>query len=57
MVDGAAAMDDGAFEKTICTGPFSARTGTYDWNTSEDPAIRSVRLADHDTTGTELVTV
>ena len=56
MVDGAAAMGDGQFEKTIYTGLFSAHTGTYYWNTYEDPAVRSVRMADHDAAGTELVT-
>ena len=57
MVDGAAAMGDGQFEKTIYTGLFSARTSTYYWNTYEDPAIRSVALADHKPSGQELVVV
>lgn len=57
MVDGAAAMGSGEFEKTIYTGLFSSRTTTYSWNTYDDPAIRSVRLADHAPDGTELVVV
>ena len=55
MVDGCAAMGSGEFEKTIYTGLFSSRTTTYYWNTYEDPAIRSVAMADHDPDGTELV--
>lgn len=55
MVDGCAAMDSGEFEKTIYTGLFSSRTNTYYWNTYEDPAIRSVLMADHDPDGNELV--
>ncbi len=55
MVDGAAAMGSGEFEKTIYTGLFSSRTGTYYWNTYDDPAIRSVALADLGADGTELV--
>lgn len=57
MVDGSAAMGSGEFEKTIYTGLFSSRTATYSWNTYDDPAIRSVRLADHAPDGTELVVV
>jgi choloylglycine hydrolase len=55
MVDGCAAMGSGEFEKTIYTGLFSSRTTTYYWNTYDDPAIRSVALADHKPSGTELV--
>lgn len=57
MVDGCAAMASGEFETTIYTGLFSARTSTYYWNTYDDPAIRSVALADHDPGGDEVVTV
>ncbi|TNC51374.1 choloylglycine hydrolase [Mumia zhuanghuii] len=57
MVDGSAAMGSGDFEKTIYTGLFSSRTGTYYWNTYEDPAIHSVAMADHETDGTKLVVV
>jgi choloylglycine hydrolase len=55
MVDGAAAMDSGEFEKTIYTGLFSSRTASYYWSTYDDFAVRSVSLADHETDGTELV--
>ncbi len=55
MVDGCAAMDSGEFEKTIYTGLFSSQTATYYWNTYEDPAIRSVAMADYGSDGTELV--
>jgi len=57
MVDGAAAMGSGDFEKTIYTGLFSSRTTTYYWNTYDDPTIQSARLADHAPDGTEVVVV
>ena len=55
MVDGCAVMGSGEFEITVYTGLFSSRTTTYYWNTYEDPAIRSVAMADHAADGTELV--
>ena len=57
MIDGAARMTDGAFEITVYTGGFSARTNTYYYNTYDDPAIRSVALSDYPTNGTELIEV
>lgn len=57
MVDGCAAMSSGEFEKTIYTGLFSSRTGTYYWNTYDDPAIRSVAMADYASDATELALV
>lgn len=57
MVEGAAAMESGEFEKTIYTGLFSSRTSTYYWNTYDDPAIRSASLEDHASTGADLVVV
>ncbi|MDK1358697.1 choloylglycine hydrolase [Arthrobacter sp. zg-Y1219] len=57
MVDGSAAMGSGEFEITTYTGLFSSRTTTYYWNTYEDPAIRSVAMADHAADGTDLVVV
>ena len=44
MIDGAAKMSDGAYEKTVYTGGFSSKTKTYYYNTYEDPAIRSVSI-------------
>ena len=55
MVDGAARMGDGAFEVTVYTGGVSTRTNTYYYNTYDDPAIRSVALADFDAAGTEVI--
>ena len=55
MIDGAAAMADGAFEKTIYTGGYSAATQTYYYNTYEDPAIKSVALGDHKLDSSELI--
>lgn len=57
MVDGAAKMGDGAYEITVYTGGMSTRTNTYYYNTYDDPAIKSVALADYDGAGTELVQV
>ena len=57
MVDGCAAMGSGEFEKTIYTGLFSARTGTYYWNTYDDPAIQGVAMADHAPDGSKLTVV
>ena len=55
MIDGAAAMADGAFEKTIYTGGYSAKTKTYYYNTYENPAIQSVSLSDFDLDGADLI--
>lgn len=57
MVDGAARMTNGEFERTVYTGGVSCRTNTYYYSTYDDPAIRSVSLGDFDLTGTELVVV
>ena len=56
MIDGAAAMANGDFEKTIYTGGFSTATNTYYWNTYEDPTIKKAALSDYDTTGADLIT-
>ncbi|MBQ3306242.1 choloylglycine hydrolase [Candidatus Saccharibacteria bacterium] len=55
MIDGAAAMANGDFEKTVYTGGYSAATKTYYWNTYENPAISSAKLDDYDINGAELV--
>ena len=47
FVEGAAAMYDGQFEKTIYTGGFSSRTNTYYYNTYEDFSIKSICLDDY----------
>ena len=57
MIDGGAAMMDGAFEKTIYTGGYSTRTKTYYYSTYEDPAIKSVAMADHDLDSDKLIEV
>ena len=57
MIDGAAAMASGDFEKTVYTGGFSAATNTYYYNTYDDPAIQKVALADYDANGSELTEV
>ncbi|MDO5474884.1 MAG: choloylglycine hydrolase [Candidatus Saccharibacteria bacterium] len=55
MIDGGAAMADGAFEKTIYTGGYSTRTKTYYYSTYEDPAIKSVAMGDCDLDSSELI--
>ena len=55
MIDGAAAMASGDFEKTVYTGGFSASTKTYYWNTYDDPAIKHSALSDFDTNSSELI--
>ena len=57
MVDGAAAMADGQFEKTVYTGGYSTATQTYYYSTYEDPAIKSVALKDYDLDSTEVIVV
>ena len=55
MIDGAAAMADGTFEKTIYTGGYSTATQTYYYNTYENPAIKSVSLKDQKLDSSELI--
>lgn len=55
MIDGAAAMASGDFEKTVYTGGFSANTKTYYWNTYDDPAIKHSALSDFDINSSELI--
>ncbi|MBR1623437.1 MAG: choloylglycine hydrolase [Pseudobutyrivibrio sp.] len=57
MIDGAARMGDGAYEKTIYTGGFSSATNTYYYNTYEDFTIKSVKLGDYDLNGEEIKSV
>ena len=56
MIDGAASMADGDFEKTIYTGGFSSATNTYYYSTYDNPAIQQVALADYDLTSSTLIT-
>lgn len=55
MIDGAAMMADGAFEKTIYTGGYSADTRTYYFSVYDDPAIKCVSMADCNLQGAELL--
>lgn len=57
MIDGAAAMADGTFEKTVYTGGYSTATQTYYYNTYEDPSIKSVCMKDHKLDSTEIIVV
>ncbi len=57
MIDGGAAMADGAFEKTIYTGGYSSLAQTYYYNTYEDPAIKSVAIKDYELESGELIVV
>lgn len=55
MIDGAAAMGSGDFEKTVYTGGFSTATNTYYWNTYEDPAIKKAAMSDYDLGAADLI--
>jgi choloylglycine hydrolase len=55
MIDGAARMADGEYEKTIYTGVFSSATQTYYYNTYEDPEIKGVSLKEFEPDGSEQV--
>ena len=55
MIEGAARMADGEYEKTIYTGGFSSATNTYYFNTYDDPEIRSVCLNDYQLDSTEII--
>lgn len=57
MIDGAAQMADGACEKTIYTGGYSAATKTYYYSTYEDPAIWKVAMNDYNLDSSDLVQV
>ncbi len=57
MIDGAAAMADGNFEKTIYTGGYSSATQTYYYSTYENPTINSVAMKDQNLDSVELITV
>lgn len=46
MIDGASAMADGSFERTLYTGCYSARTKSYYYSTYEDPSIVCVAMSD-----------
>jgi hypothetical protein len=41
----------------VYTGGISTRTNTYYYSTYDNPAIRSVAIADHDSTGADLIVV
>lgn len=46
MIDGAAKMANGEFEKTIYSSCFSTKTRTYYYSTYDDPAIKAFELRD-----------
>ena len=48
MIEGAAKMENGEYEKTIYTGGFSSASNTYYYNTYDDPAIKRIQLNDFD---------
>lgn len=57
MIDGAAAMADDAYEKTIYTGGYSTNTKTYYYNTYDDPAIKKVAMSDNNLDSADLIQV
>ena len=54
MIDGAAAMADGKFEKTVYTGGYSAASKTYYWNTYDDLSIQKAAMVDYNLDSEEL---
>ena len=57
MIDGAARMADGDYERTVYTGGYSQATKTYYWSTYENPAIRSTALSEHNLENDQLILV
>ncbi|MBQ3280531.1 choloylglycine hydrolase [Candidatus Saccharibacteria bacterium] len=57
MIDGAAAMNSGKFEKTIYTGGYSTASKTYYYNTYDNPAIMHVSMDDYDLDKSELTEI
>lgn len=55
MIDGAAIMADGKFEKTVYTGGYSSATKSYYHSTYENPAITSITMNDYDLDTQELI--
>lgn len=55
MIDGAARMSDGKFEKTLYTGGFSAATNTYYYNTYDDFAIKAFAMQDYNLSGSQVI--
>lgn len=47
FVEGTAKMADGSSEKTIFSDCFSTATGTYYFNTYDNPAVRTIKLGDY----------
>ena len=55
MIDGAARMTDGSFEKTLYTSCYSAASKTYYLSTYDNPTIKAYHLDDFDHMGHELI--
>lgn len=55
MIEGAALMSNGFFEKTVYTGGYSAKTRTYYFSVYDDPAIKYVSMVDCDLQGSDLL--
>ena len=57
MIDGAAAMDETSFEKTIYTGGYSTASKTYYYNTYENPSIVHASLTNYDLDKSDLIQI
>ena len=55
MIDGAARMTDGSFEKTLYTSCYSAASKTYYLSTYDNPTIKAYHLDDFDHMGHDLI--
>jgi choloylglycine hydrolase len=54
MIEGAVPKQNG-FEKTLYTGGYSVVSGTYYYNTYDDPTVVHVSMDDYDLDGAELI--
>ena len=57
MIDGAAAMDENSFEKTIYTGGYSTASKTYYYSTYDNPAILHVSMDDYELNKSDLIEI
>lgn len=55
MIDGAAQMTDGNFERTLFTDCYSEASKTYYWNTYDNLAVQHICLSDYDLDGKDII--
>ena len=57
MIEGAARMTNGQFEKTVYTGGYSSKTHTYYYSTYDNPTLRKASLDDYAASKEGLITI